>query len=66
MTLALDVLGPGGLIDTGPLDAPATVAAEPAEVRHAARSYFNYRKTMIYSGSNEIQRNIIAKAVLGL
>jgi alkylation response protein AidB-like acyl-CoA dehydrogenase len=28
--------------------------------------YFNMRKTSIYGGSNEIQRNIIAKAVLGL
>jgi alkylation response protein AidB-like acyl-CoA dehydrogenase len=28
--------------------------------------YFNLRKTTIFSGSNEIQRNIIAKAVLGL
>ena len=28
--------------------------------------YFNYRKTTIYAGSNEIQRNIIAKATLGL
>jgi len=28
--------------------------------------YFNWRKTSIYGGSNEIQRNIIAKAVLGL
>jgi alkylation response protein AidB-like acyl-CoA dehydrogenase len=32
----------------------------------AAPSYFNYRKTSIYAGSNEIQRNIMAKAVLGL
>jgi len=32
----------------------------------AARNYFNYRKTPIYSGSNEIQRNIVAKAKLGL
>jgi pimeloyl-CoA dehydrogenase large subunit len=31
----------------------------------AAPSYFNYRKTSIYGGSNEIQRNILAKAVLG-
>jgi len=29
-------------------------------------SYFNMRKTTIYGGSNEIQRNIIAKMVLGL
>jgi alkylation response protein AidB-like acyl-CoA dehydrogenase len=31
-----------------------------------APSYFNYRKTSIYAGSNEIQRNIMAKLVLGL
>ena len=28
--------------------------------------YFNLRKTSIYGGSNEIQRNIIAKMVLGM
>jgi pimeloyl-CoA dehydrogenase large subunit len=32
----------------------------------AAQTYFNYRKVSIYGGSNEIQRNIISKAVLGL
>ncbi len=31
-----------------------------------APGYFNYRKVSIYGGSNEIQRNIITKAVLGL
>jgi alkylation response protein AidB-like acyl-CoA dehydrogenase len=31
-----------------------------------AGRYFNVRKASIYGGSNEIQRNIIAKAVLGL
>jgi alkylation response protein AidB-like acyl-CoA dehydrogenase len=31
-----------------------------------APRYCNYRKTTIYAGSNEIQRNIIAKQVLGL
>ena len=31
-----------------------------------APRYFNYRKTSIYAGSNEIQRNIIAKMTLGL
>jgi pimeloyl-CoA dehydrogenase large subunit len=30
-----------------------------------APGYFNYRKVSIYGGSNEIQRNIVAKAVLG-
>jgi alkylation response protein AidB-like acyl-CoA dehydrogenase len=28
--------------------------------------YFNYRKTSIYGGSNEIQRNIITQMILGL
>ena len=31
-----------------------------------APTYFNQRKVSIYGGSNEIQRNIIAKSILGL
>jgi pimeloyl-CoA dehydrogenase large subunit len=31
-----------------------------------APQYFNWRKISIYGGSNEIQKNIIAKAILGL
>jgi pimeloyl-CoA dehydrogenase large subunit len=31
----------------------------------AAPAYFNNRKVSIYGGSNEIQRNIVAKAILG-
>ena len=31
-----------------------------------APAYFNMRKTSIYGGTNEIQRNIIARMVLGL
>lgn len=38
----------------------------PAYAGVAAPRYFNFRKASIYGGSNEIQRNIIAKAVLGL
>ena len=30
-----------------------------------AGTYFNYRKTTIYGGSNEVQRNIISQNVLG-
>jgi hypothetical protein len=32
----------------------------------SASVYFNTRKTSIFGGSNEIQRNIIAKMTLGL
>jgi alkylation response protein AidB-like acyl-CoA dehydrogenase len=38
----------------------------PDYAHRAAPHYFNMRKTSIYGGSNEIQRNIIAKMVLGL
>ena len=30
-----------------------------------APTYFNFRKTTIYGGSNEVQRNIVAQTVLG-
>ena len=42
---------------------------EPVGAGHAAPlsgHYFNYRKTTIYGGSNEIQKNIIAQMILGL
>ena len=38
----------------------------PDYAHRTAPVYFNTRKTTIYGGSNEIQRNIIAKMVLGL
>ena len=38
----------------------------PADGHTAPEKYLNSRKLSIYGGSNEIQRNIIAKAVLGL
>jgi hypothetical protein len=41
-------------------------AVGPDNAHGVAGAYFNTRKTSIYGGSNEIQRNIIAKAVLGL
>jgi alkylation response protein AidB-like acyl-CoA dehydrogenase len=56
----------------GPMAAPfkPTGAQDAVEfddvLAHLAPRYANYRKTSIYAGSNEIQRNIIAKATLGL
>jgi alkylation response protein AidB-like acyl-CoA dehydrogenase len=38
---------------------------EGAETQSSLK-YFNYRKASIYGGSNEIQKNIVAKHVLGL
>lgn len=38
----------------------------PNYAHHAGPNYFNFRKTSIYGGSNEIQRNIITKMILGL
>ena len=35
-------------------------------ISRLAPRYFNFRKASIYAGSNEIQRNIIAKMTLGL
>jgi len=38
----------------------------PRAAVSSAPKYFNYRKISIYGGSNEIQRNIVSKAMLGL
>ncbi|MEQ8407249.1 MAG: acyl-CoA dehydrogenase family protein [Gammaproteobacteria bacterium] len=38
----------------------------PGSAASTALTYFNNRKLSIFGGSNEIQRNIICKAVLGL
>jgi hypothetical protein len=38
----------------------------PPEAAFAASHYFNHRKLSIYGGSNEIQKNIISKMILGL
>jgi len=53
----------------GPMAQPFVAVDDGALDTLTARlapRYFNYRKTSIYAGSNEIQRNIIAKMTLGL
>jgi alkylation response protein AidB-like acyl-CoA dehydrogenase len=59
--LAMDAIGPAArpfrALDGGEFDAVAAALAP---------RYCNFRKTSIYAGSNEIQRNIIAKLSLGL
>ena len=49
-----------------PKDGANAFPIGPDYAHHAAPVYFNWRKASIYGGSNEIQRNIIAKMVLGL
>jgi alkylation response protein AidB-like acyl-CoA dehydrogenase len=44
---------------------PADWVGEGTETQSSLK-YFNFRKASIYGGSNEIQKNIIAKHVLGL
>jgi alkylation response protein AidB-like acyl-CoA dehydrogenase len=41
-------------------------AVGPFYASPLAANYLNLRKLSIYGGSNEIQKNIIAKAILGL
>ncbi len=47
------------------LDYEGDFVGEGAETKSSLK-YFNYRKASIYGGSNEIQKNIISKHVLGL
>jgi len=44
----------------------ADPAASDAFTEAVRKKYLSMRKTTIYAGSNEIQRNIIAKMTLGL
>ncbi len=57
--LLVEVAGPDALPMTGDV-------VTPDWAKEAARVYLNYRKTSIYGGSNEVQRNIIASTILGL
>jgi len=67
--LLVEVVGPYALPDQVPHDESDRWNEPPVGPDWAgplAPQYFNYRKTSIYGGSNEIQKNIIAKAILGL
>jgi alkylation response protein AidB-like acyl-CoA dehydrogenase len=54
--LAMDILGPAGMVADGP----------PYDLSDWQRLFLFSRADTIYAGSNEIQRNVIAERVLGL
>ena len=66
--LLMEVVGPYALPYQAEPRATARTSrrSAPTGPAPAAPTYFNWRKISIYGGSNEIQRNIIAKAILGL
>jgi pimeloyl-CoA dehydrogenase large subunit len=64
--LLMDVVGPYALPYQPDLDGSNEPPIGPDYAGPLAPTYFNWRKISIYGGSNEIQRNIIAKAILGL
>lgn len=59
--LIVDIAGPASL---------ASGAGDDSELpwwtRRATPAYLNFRKASIYGGSNEVQRQIIARTILGL
>jgi alkylation response protein AidB-like acyl-CoA dehydrogenase len=59
--LAMDLAGPGGLVSFA-----GDASGWPEWARHATPRYLNLRKASIYGGSNEVQRQIIARTILGL
>ncbi|MDP9096242.1 MAG: acyl-CoA dehydrogenase family protein, partial [Pseudomonadota bacterium] len=63
--LLMDVVGPYVLPYDDSEDGSNEPPVGPDYAAEAAPTYFNWRKISIYGGSNEIQRNIVAKAILG-
>ena len=66
--LRMEMAGYMGFVYHDPLGAENQEGLDlkPQGPHLAAQHYFGMRKTTIYGGSNEIQKGIIAKAVLGL
>jgi alkylation response protein AidB-like acyl-CoA dehydrogenase len=62
--LLVDVLGPNAVAYRESLDVRDGFLAPPEGALDAFPTYFSWRKASIYSGSNEIQRTIIAKTIL--
>ena len=68
LSLIRRAMGPYALpfIEEAQYEGYADEPVGPKEAATAAANYFNYRKLSIFGGSNEIQKNIISKMILGL
>ncbi len=68
LSLMRRAVGPYALpfIEEAQYEGYAEEPVGPKEAATAAANYFNYRKLSIFGGSNEIQKNIISKMILGL
>ena len=65
--LFVEAAGEYALIYPGPHGhGDNAMPAGPEHAPHSVSRYLNMRKTSIYGGSNEIQKNIISKHVLGV
>jgi alkylation response protein AidB-like acyl-CoA dehydrogenase len=62
--LLVDVLGPAALPYRESDEVPDGFTELPEGAVDAFPTYFNWRKASIYAGSNEVQRQIIGKAIL--
>jgi len=62
--LLVDVMGPAALAYRESGEVPDGFSPVPEGATDAMPTYFNWRKASIYAGSNEVQRGIIAKAIL--
>jgi len=68
LSLIRRAMGPYALpfIEEAQYEGDAGEPVGPEGAATAAANYFNYRKLSIFGGSNEIQKNIISKMILGL
>ncbi|MCD1633125.1 acyl-CoA dehydrogenase family protein [Martelella mediterranea] len=64
--LLMELEGVAALRAPGDVADPYLSAEEDLAAAAALNNYLNFRKVSIYGGSNEIQKNIIAKTILNL
>ena len=65
-SLAVELAGHEAMPYGGPYGFTDIEVAAEKSAQQSAPKYLNFRKVTIYGGTNEIQKNIIAKAVLGI